>query len=436
MFSQQKKSPLTPTRRELMRLATAGVTGVSASGWLGALAARAAEDKSPNTRRKSCVLLWMDGGPSHVETFDPKSEATADVRGELGAIETSVPGIQLGEKFPQLSRWMQYAALLRGMSTPEADHDRARIYMHTGYRPGFGGVTYPTLGSTVAAELGESDATLPNFIVTGTPLTKHDVLRDAGYRGPRYQPLVLADASQGLDNATPRVETAEFDRRTGLLDHLEQRFAKATLAPAADAHLAGLAAAVRLMRSDRRTAFNLDGESDRVRDAYGNSDFGRGCLLARRLVEVGVPFVEVYLANWDSHEKNVADNTRTLMTQVDQGLSALLSDLHDRSLLDDTLIVWMGEFGRTPRINRNGGRDHYAKAWTTLLAGGGVKGGQTVGATDRQGQEVTDRPISVQDFMATVCRLLEIDYGKEVIAPNGRPIRIVDKDEQVIRELL
>jgi uncharacterized protein (DUF1501 family) len=221
-----------------------------------------------------------------------------------------------------------------------------------------------------------------------------------------------------------------------LLEHLEQEFARTTQAPAADAHQAGLEAALRLMRSGRSRAFDLTEEPDEVREAYGDTDFGRGCLLARRLIEAGVSFVEVYLANWDSHEKRVADGTRNLMTHVDRGLAALIHDLDTRGRLDETLIIWMGEFGRTPRINNHGGRDHYARAWSTLLAGGRVRGGQIIGETNAQGSEVTNRPISVMDFMATVCRLLGIDSRKEVVTPNGRPIRIVDKNETEIAEIL
>jgi hypothetical protein len=423
------------SRRELMQLAATGVSCASLSGWLPALAARAAEQSSPGRRQKSCILLWMDGGPSQTETFDPKPEASADIRGDLGSIETSVPGIRIGERFSRLARWMHHAAILRGMSTAEADHGRARIYMHTGYRPGFGGVTYPSLGSTVAAELGAAGAALPNFVVAGTPLNKYDVLRDPGYRGPQHQPLVLTDLRHGLEDSAPAVSSDEFGRRVGLLEDLEGRFADATKSPAARTHEAGLAAALRLMRSDRTQAFDLEREPASSRTAYGESDFGRGCLLARRLVEAGVPFVEVYLSNWDSHFKPVADQTRTLMSQVDAGMSALIGDLHDRGRLDDTLIIWMGEFGRTPRVNRDGGRDHYARAWSTLLAGGGVRGGQTIGATGPQGSEVTDRPISVMDFLATVCRILGIDYQREVTTPGGRPVRIVDQGEQVIEEL-
>ncbi len=413
----------------------AGVGGASLSGWLAPLAA-AAQQQARAPRARSCILLWMDGGPSHVDTFDPKPSAGADIHGDLGAIGTSVAGIQISEKFPQLAKLMQHGAIIRSMSTAEADHGRARVYMHTGYRPGAGGITYPGLGSTVSAELARSDSPLPNFVVTGTPLNKHDVIRDPGYRGPRHQPLVLTDLSQGLEYATPASGQQEFDRRTRLLGTLEERFARTTQAPAALAHQAGLTGALQLMRSDRRDCFDLSREPADSRSRYGETDFGRGCLLARRLVEAGIGFVEVYLANWDSHGRAVAEKTRDLMTQVDLGMSALVTDLQSRGLLESTLIIWMGEFGRTPRINNEGGRDHFSRAWSTVMFGGGIRGGQVIGSTDATGNEVKDRPVSVVDFMATTCHLLGIDYKKEVDTPAGRPVRIVDKGERLISELL
>jgi uncharacterized protein (DUF1501 family) len=191
------------------------------------------------------------------------------------------------------------------------------------------------------------------------------------------------------------------------------------------------------MRSDAHRAFDLSLEPARSREPYGASQFGQGCLLARRLVEAGVGCVEVYLASWDSHDRRAADSVRTMLTQVDDGVSALVSDLDQRGLLQDTLVVWMGEFGRTPRVNSNGGRDHYARAWSTVLLGGGLRGGQAVGATDAQGTNIANRPIPVVDFMATVCRLLGIDYTRRVNTPAGRPVRIVeDKDEKVISEIV
>jgi hypothetical protein len=375
----------------------------------------------------------MDGGPSHLDTFDPKPDASAEVRGDLRAIATSVPGIAVSEKFPRFAKLMHHAALLRGMCTEEADHGRARVYMHTGYKPGAGGVSYPGLGSTVSAELGRSDAELPNFVVTGVPLNKHEFLTSPGYRGPRHQPLVLTDLERGMADLRP--SAADFDDRVGVLEELERSFARTSKAGAAEAHHATLQRAVRLMRSDRAKAFDLSAEPAAARRAYGESKFGQGCLLARRLVEAGVRFVEVYLQNWDTHVKKTADEALVLMDHVDAGLSALVGDLADRGLLKDTLVIWMGEFGRTPRINRNGGRDHYSRAWSTVLAGGGIKGGQVIGKTDAQGARVTERPISVKDFMATVCRVLGIDHDKKVLTPSGRPIRLVDKGEKVITEL-
>jgi uncharacterized protein (DUF1501 family) len=424
-----------PTRRELLKLLAAGVGGVSLSGWLGLLAA-AAQQQGRADRQKSCILLWMDGGPSHVETFDPKPQSGAEIRGELGAIATSVDGIQIGEKFPRLAKLMHHGAIIRSMSTAEADHGRARVYMHTGYRPGAGGITYPGLGSTVSAELPRPDSPLPNFVVTGEPLNKHDVIRDPGYRGPKHQPLVLTDLSRGLENVLSAVPAEEFERRTQLLGQLEQRFARSTQAPVAQAHAAGLNGALQLMRSDRRDCFDLSLEPEASRSRYGDTDFGRGCLLARRLVEAGIGFVEVYLTNWDSHTRPVAEKTRDLMTQVDLGMSSLIRDLHDRGLLESTLIIWMGEFGRTPRINQAGGRDHFAHAWSSALFGGGIRAGQVIGATDATGSEVKGRPVSVMDFMATTCHLLGVDYKKEIDTPAGRPVRIVDKGEQLIKELI
>jgi hypothetical protein len=405
------------------------------SGWFGVLAGRAAETAATGRKHKSCVLLWMDGGPSHLDTFDPKPDAPASVRGDVKAIATAVPGIAVCEHLPRVAALMQHAAILRGMSTEEADHGRARVYMHTGYKPDQGGVTYPGLGSTVSAELGKPDAPLPNFVVTGAPLNKYDFVSDPGFRGPQHQPLVLADPDKGLANLKPLVPTEEFDERLRVLEKLEQSFARTYKSPASEAHYTTLARAVQLLRSDRGKAFDLSLEPAAVRQAYGEHSFGRGCLLARRLVEAGVPFVEVYLANWDGHSKAEADRARALLPHLDTGMAALITDLKDRGLLDSTLVIWMGEFGRTPRITQTGGRDHYARAWSTVLAGGGIKAGQVIGKTDRDGATVVERPVSVRDFMATVCKVLGIDPTKELNTPSGRPVRVVDKGGSPIQEL-
>jgi Protein of unknown function (DUF1501) len=428
----------TITRREIMRLSAAGVAGASLSGWFGLLADHAARAETSPKRPKSCILLWMAGGPSHHDTFDPKPDAPAEVRGDLKAIATSVAGIQVSERFPRFARLMQHAAILRGMSTDEAEHGRARIYVHTGYKLGFGGLRYPLLGSTVSAELGRPDAPLPNFVVTGALAGKNNFLTDAGYRGPRHEPLVLNNPGQGLENLNAPVPADDFDDRTCVLDKLEEGFARTSQSGAAAAHATTYRRALELMRSDKAKAFDLAQEPAAARKPYGESKFGQSCLLARRLVEAGVSFVEIYLGDWDTHTKPVADAALGLMSQVDDGMSALVTDLKERGLLDSTLIIWMGEFGRTPKIGvgKNvGGRDHWAKAWSSLLVGGGIKGGQTIGKTDAIGGEVVDRRVSIKDFMATVCTILAIDHTKKVEAPGGRPVRIVEEGATPIREL-
>jgi hypothetical protein len=424
------------SRREVLTLSAAGVAGASLSGWLGLLAEHAARAAAPPTRRKACILLWMDGGPSHHDTFDPKPDAPAEVRGPLGSIATALPGVRVSEKFPKTARLLKHAALLRGMCTDEADHGRARVYVHTGYKPGAGGLTYPGLGSTVSAELGRSDSPMPSFVVTGTPLNKHAFLGEPGWRGPRHQPLVITDPTRGLDYLRPFAGVEDFDDRASLLDQLERRFTRTHKAEAAEAHHTALQRAVALMRSNKAQAFDLSREPASSSRLYGESKFGQGCLLARRLVEAGVSFVEVYLQNWDTHVKKTFDDALGLMTQVDDGLSALVTDLAQRGMLDSTLIVWMGEFGRSPRMNANGGRDHHSRAWTSVLLGGGIRGGQVIGRTDRQGARVDERPISIKDFMATVCCILGIDPARKINTPAGRPIRIVEEGARAIREVL
>ena len=428
--------PNTISRREIIRLSAAGVACASMSGWMNTLAAHAAETK---VRPKSCILLWMSGGPSHHDTFDPKPDAPEDIRGDLKAIATSVPGIQISERFPKFATQMQHAAILRGMSTDEGEHGRARIYVHTGYKPGFGGLRYPLLGSTVSAELGRPDSPLPNYVVTGTLAGKNNFMTDAGYRGPRHEPLVLNNPGQGLENLNPPVAADDFDDRASVLDKLEKGFARTSQASAATAHATTFQRALELMRSDKSKAFDLSQEPDASRKPYGESKFAQSCLLARRLVEAGVSFVELYLGDWDTHTKPLADAALGLMTQVDDGMSALVADLKERGLLDTTLIIWMGEFGRTPKIGSAksaGGRDHWPKAWSSVLVGGGVKGGQTIGKTDAIGGEVIDRRISIKDFMASVCSILGIDHNKKVDAPGGRPVRIVDEGAKLIPELV
>jgi hypothetical protein len=417
-------------RRTWLRASAAGLFGLSIAGGLR-MSAAAPAAKSP----KRCVVLWMDGGPSHIDTFDPKPEAGSNVRGVLDAIDTKIAGVQFSERFAELSRRADRLAVVRGMSTDEADHGRARIYMRTGYKPGQGGLAYPVLGSIVSGELGRPATALPNFIVTGTPLGKYDFVTDPGFRGPQFGALVHDDCERPLENLEAATAVDEFARRTRTLAEVNAAFAGRYSATPIAAQRAVFDQTVRLMEAGAARAFDLQQEPARGAERYGRHPFGRGCLLARRLVEAEVSFVEVHLSNWDTHEKNVAEAAPGLMSAVDQGMSALLDDLGDRGLLDDTLVVWMGEFGRTPTLNRNGGRDHYAKAWSTVLAGAGIRGGTIVGRTDENGSEVRDRAVNVRDFMATLCRALDIDPAKKIDTPIGREVPIVDAGGEPIAEL-
>jgi hypothetical protein len=415
------------SRRDALKLAAAGVTSVSLSGWFNVLASRAAV--AP-TKHKSCILLWMDGGPSHKDTFDLKP-GTKD-GGPFKAIDTSVPGIQISEYFPKFARLMQHAAILRGMSTGEGAHQRAKYNLHTGYREGVGGLTYPSIGSIVSAELGKSEFTLPNYVSVGNRSY------GAGFLGPQHQPLVVADPARGVENLRPFVDGSRFDGRVTLLEEMESAFHRNYGAEAGDAHHTTYQRAVTLMKSKEAKAFDLSLEPSAGKDAYGSSKFGQGCLLARRLIEAGVSFVEVGLGGWDTHQDNF-DRVKNLSGQVDPALSALVADLKSRGLLDSTLVIWMGDFGRTPKINARGakpGRDHYPRAWSSVMVGGGIKGGQVIGKTDKEGATVVDRPISVLDFMASVCTILGINPNKQNNTPIGRPIRIVDKGAKPISELL
>jgi hypothetical protein len=304
--------------------------------------------------------------------------------------------------------------------------------MHTGYREGQGGVTYPSIGSIASKELGSASASLPNFVSVGNRSY------GSGFLGTRFQPLVVNDARRGVENLKPFVGSSSFDGRVELLDELEKAFYHDYSAAAGTAHHTTYQRAVNLMRSREAKAFDIMAEPLAVRKAYGETRFGEGCLLARRLIETGVPFVEVNLGGWDTHQNNF-ERVKNLSGQVDPAMSQLIIDLKERGRLDDTLVVWMGDFGRTPKINARGaqpGRDHYPRAWSSVMAGGGIKGGQVVGKTDKEGATVVERPINAKDFLATVCTILGIDYKKQNTTNNNRPIRIVDKGEKVVTQLL
>jgi uncharacterized protein (DUF1501 family) len=442
------------SRRDWLRLSAAGVVGYSMSGWLESMAADIATDPQ---RRRACILLWMNGGPSQMDTFDLKPGHANG--GPFKELQTSIPGIRISEHLPQLARNLEQIALIRSMSTKEADHGRATYLLRTGRVPG-GPVQYPTLGSVLSKELGHPDAELPNFVSIAPFRALSPAAYGPGFLGPQYAPLVVgenantfggpqqANADQALrveDLALPGgVSSSRAAARVQLLDEMEQDFLRQRATVASLTHRTAYQRAVTLMRSSASKAFNLEEEPDDVRDGYGRSLFGQGCLLARRLVERGVPFVEVTLSQapgitglgWDTHQNNF-ENVQKLSQVLDQAWAMLIADLRRRGLLESTLIVWMGEFGRTPRIARErNGRDHWATSWTTVLCGGGIRGGQVIGRTSPDGMEVEERPVSVPDLLATIGLALGVDVHKQNDSIAGRPIRIVEPTAKPIKEVL
>ena len=407
-------------RRDVLKWSAAGVGTVAASGWLPVLAAAAAKPGG-QAKPKQCILLWMDGGPSHKDTFDLKPDSKG--AGDFKPIATSASGVQISEHLPKVAKWMHAGCVVRGMTSSEGAHARAKYHLHTGYREGQGGLTYPSLGSIVSSELGRPAAAVPNFVAIGGRSF------GSGFLGPKHQPLLVADPTRGLDDLKAGLPESRQQARLGLLDQMEKAFYHDTRAAAGTDHSTAYDRAVQLMRSPQAKAFDLAGEPAKGRAKYGTGKFADGVLMARRLVETGVPFVEVSLGGWDTHVDNF-NRVKALSGQVDAALAALLDDLTQRGLLDSTLVVWMGEFGRTPHISSRGatpGRDHYPKAWSLALFGGGLRGGSVVGRTDKDGAAVVERPVTPGDFLGTVCELVGIDPAKKNDTPGGRPVAIVDK---------
>jgi hypothetical protein len=444
------------SRRDMLRLSAVSLASYSLSGWLGRLAADVA--KNPQ-RKRACILLWMNGGPSQMDTWDLKPGHANG--GPFKEIETNAPGVRFSAHLPELAKRADKLAIIRSMTTREADHGRATYQMRTGRVPG-GPIQYPTLGSFVGKELESPNAELPSFVSVAPARFLSPGAYDSGFLGPKYAPLIVGE-NGGLVFKTPRMPQDDIDgalkvqdlerpsgvkgdrasSREKLLDEMEKEFGKDRPGSPTQSHRSAYQQALTMMDSNAVKAFDLSGEPGKLRDRYGRTLFGQGCLLARRLVEVGVPFVEVTLSGvpgqpilgWDTHQNNF-EGVKKLSQVLDPAWATLLDDLKDHGLLDTTTIVWMGEFGRTPRINGNNGRDHWANGWSTVLAGGGIKGGQVIGKTSPDGLQVLERPAAVADLLATVCLALGLDITKQNQSNVGRPIRLVEPNAKPIKEVL
>jgi uncharacterized protein (DUF1501 family) len=409
------------SRRGFLRWLGAGTAGLAGMGWLDRLTLHAAQLRKQN---RACILLWMAGGPSQFETFDPKPGA--DTQGPTRAIPTAASGIAIAEHWRKVAAVAKDLAFIRSMTSKEGNHGRATYLLHTGYTPS-GGIVHPGFGSIVASMLGQADFDLPNFVsIQGQSV-------GPSFLGVHYAPFVVLDPNRRPDNLAAPVTGDRLRRRMDLLRELEGPFAQEGTADQVRDHQALYKQTAQMVLSPRVKAFDLGAEPEKLRTVYGRTPFGQGCLMARRLVEAGVPFIEVQSSGWDTHG-NELPTLKKLIPPVDQGMAALVADLKARGLLDRTLVVWMGEFGRMPRINLTAGRDHFPAAFGAVLAGGGAKGGQVIGATDKLGTAVSERPVTVQDLFCTFCKSLGIDPRHENQSNVGRPLKVVE-DGKVVQEV-
>jgi len=385
---------------------------------LGRQLAACADDLARN--RKSAILLWMGGGPSTIDIWDLKPEMPTG--GPFKPIGTS-GDVQICEHLPNLAKQMHHLAVVRSMSTREENHDRARYYMHTGYAPS--DVTqHPSYGAVVARELiGQRPGLqIPPFVAVGGGSV------GAGYLGKKWAPLsVRPDGKiKGLS-----LDEKRLAGRLAALELLEKSFADQDRDVPRSEHVTVVKNSLKMLRSEQVKAFDIIQEPLKSLKRYGLTDFGKGCVMARRLVEAGVPFVEVALHGWDNHTSIFPTLKDVLLPEMDRAMAALIEDLHERRLLENTLVIWLGEFGRTPRINDRGGRDHYARAWSAVLGGCGIRGGIAVGRTSKDGTRIETEPHTSQDLMATVIAALGISLDTIYKSRSGRELKIANDGKAI-----
>lgn len=421
------RTPLTPSRRDCLKIGAFGFLGLSTNS-LARL--------SNPTRRSAdrCILIYLNGGLSHLDSFDPKPEAPREIRGEYETIATSLDGVRVTAPLTELAQLLHKTALIRSVTSPEGNHDRATHYMLTGWRPS-PSVVYPSLGSVTARESGRADA-LPHYVAIPSGIAYGG---GSGYLSAAFEPFELygdpREADFAVRDLAPAVSSERLARRRRMLEDLT------TLNPALerqlenDARDANVAQAFRLLESKQaRAVFDLSGESTATRNRYGRYTIGQSCLLARRLVESGVRFVTVNDPGWDMHTemyRRLSGMYPGKLPEMDMAVAALIDDLEDRGLLERTLVVVMTDFGRTPKMNSIGGRDHWPRATSILLAGGGIRRGVVHGSTDRFGELPASDAVSPADVAATIYRCLGIDIDTEYRTSRGRPIQILQNGRAI-----
>ena len=412
-------------RHFLQHMATAAAT-IPAMNFLSHVQANAATIKA---NQKACILMWMGGGPPTIDIWDLKPGSKNG--GDFKPVPTTAPGVQISEHMPKTAQVMDHLSIVRSMSTREADHGRGRYYMHTAYVPN-PTVVHPTFGSVVSRELGPKRTALelPAFVSIGGDAGQ------AGFLGMSHAPFVV-DSSGRIQNAPGEEAKRRLPGRLTMLEAVESSFMNSRRGELPKAHKDVYANAVNLMTSAQMVAFDarraapqfgLEVESQATQDAYGTSGFGQGLLMARRLVQVGVPFIEVNLGGWDLHQGVFTSLRDQKLPELDQGISALVTDLKARGMLDDVVLVWMGEFGRTPRINQDVGRDHWARSWSVVVGGGGLNNGQAIGATDQDGTSIADgsQAYLPGDIWATVSHALGIPLNTVHTSKRGRPMKLAN----------
>jgi len=425
------------SRRDFLRVGAIAPLGLSLANFFAFQKLMASEAGKGSARAKSIILVYLGGGLSHHDSFDLKPDAVQDIRGKYKSIPSNVPGLHVGELLPKMAKTMDKVCLVRSGTHENGNHETATNWVLSGrFGSAFG--DYPAIGAVVAHETGFSGMLPPYVAIPKNPSFTWELGKSA-FLGGRYESFKAGDPNQKdykvRDLSLPQPLTpVAMERRKNLLqavdtlssqikdndqiatyDEFQQRAAQMVLSP------------------DAQSAFDIDKENPKLRDAYGRTEFGQSCLLARRLVERGVHFVTINNGGWDHHSK-IWEGLEKKLPIFDQGFSAMINDMHERGLLKETLVVAMGEFGRTPKINKDVGRDHWAKAASLIFAGAGVSAGKVVGATDKDGAFVTDRPVRPADVAYTIYDSLGINPHKQIRTPEGRPVEILDEGA-LIKEL-
>jgi hypothetical protein len=416
--------PAGMNRRHFLRHLAASAATVPAMQFISHVTANADEVRK---KQKACILMWMGGGPPTIDLWDLKPGTKTG--GEFKPISTK-GDLQISEHLPMTANVMDRLSVIRSMSTREADHGRGRYFMHTAYVPN-PTVVHPTFGSVVSYELGRKRPGLeiPSFISIGGDAGS------PGFLGMAYAPFVV-DSNGRIRNADPDgVPEMRLNNRLAMLGVIENNFISSGRGDGPKAHRDVYEKAKKLMTSPQMEAFKIEKEDQKTRDRYGNDGFGRGLLMARRLVEQGVPFVEVDMGGWDLHQNVFTTLRDQRLPVMDKAMSALVEDLTQRGMINDVVLVWMGEFGRTPRINQDVGRDHWAASWSVVMGGGGLKGGKAVGETDKEGTSVVGKSYLPGDVWATAAYALGIPLDTVHTSGRGRPMKLANGG-QPIAELI